>query len=212
MTNPSPRCLATVGATTVLMCLGFALSACASSTGTAGGDLSTNPPASTPATTAPPPASAAPSSAASSAPAKPANYFANGKAYDAWVIAVNSDGTLTIDLVHHLTGQDAKDYLTSHGQTIGPDGIPNDYINVDTSVHKTVGFSSSATVTTNPEGVEQSMPAATFLSTYLSAHPTQPIAPADRDKYPGAPHYAGFLYALTFQNDVIVGVVQVFEP
>jgi hypothetical protein len=212
MTKPSPRRPAALGAATALMCLGLALSACASTgtTPTGGGDLSTVTP---PATTAPPstapPSTAPPSTAASSAPA---NYFADGKAYDAWVLSINADGTLTVDLVHHLTGQDAKDYLTSHGQTIPPAGIPNDYINVDTSVHKNVAFSSSATVTTNPQGVAQPMTASKFLSTYLPANLAQPIAPADRDKYPGAAHFYGALYALTFQDDTIVGVDQVFEP
>ena len=211
MTNLSPRRPAAFGATTALLGLALALSACASTAtpATSGGDLSTVAPSST---ATPPASTAPPSTAPSSAPAKPANYFANGKAYDAWVLSINADGTLTIDLVHHLTGQDAKDYLTSHGQTIPPAGIPNDYINVDTSVHKNVAFSSSATVTTNPQGVAQSMTASKFLSTYLPANLAQPIAPADRDKYPGAPHYFGALYALKFHDDVIVEVDQVFEP
>ena len=194
------------------LCLAFALSACASTgtAGTAGGNLSTQTPTSNPpATTAPP---STPPTTAAPSPTQPANYFANGKTYDAWVLSINSDGTVTINLVHHLTGQDAKDYLTSHGQTIPPDGIPNDYINVDTYVQKKVSISSSATVTTNPQGLAKSMTEAAFMSSYLPTNLGQPIAPADRDKYPGAAHYFGALYALTFQNDVIVSVDQIFEP
>ena len=207
-----PRHPATFGAPLAALCLALALSACASTTtaGTAGGDLS-SPPATNP-TTPGTGASTGPVTAAPSTPATPADYFANGKEYDAWVLAINSDGTLTIGLVHHLTGQDAKDYLTSHGQTIPPDGIPNDYINVDTYVHKKVGFSSGADVTTNPQGLAQSMTAAKFLSTYLPSNLAQPIAAADQDKYAGAPHYYGALYALKFHDDVIVSVDQIFEP
>ena len=130
----------------------------------------------------------------------------------AWVISINSDGTLTIGLVHHLTGDDAKNYLTSHGQTIGPDGIPNDYINVDTYVHKNVKFSPTASVVTNPQGLAQPMTASKFLGTYLPQNLSQPINPADQDKYAGAPHYYGALYTLKFDNDVIVSVNQIFEP
>jgi hypothetical protein len=36
----------------------------------------------------------------------------------------------------HDTGRSAS--RQAHGQTIPPDGIPNDYINVDTYVHKRV--------------------------------------------------------------------------
>jgi hypothetical protein len=164
------------------------------------------------------PSAASPSTASQStaspisSPAAPTYYFGAGKTYDAWIINVNSDGTLTIALVHHLTGTAAADYLTSHGQTIPPDGIPNDYINVDTHVHKTVKVSTSATVTTNEEGGGPApMSTSAFLS-WLATHPALPVAAGDQAAYPGAPSYGGPLFALTFSKDVMVSANQIFEP
>jgi hypothetical protein len=198
-----------VGASGVALGISLALSSCTRTPAvTPAGTLSSTPPSSA----AVGASSSAPPTVSPTGSPSAAQYFGDGKTYDAWVIAINRDGTLTIGLVHHLTGQAAKDYLTSHGQTIPPEGIPNDYINVDTYVHKRVMFSSTATVTTNPQGLAQSMSASAFLATYLPSNLAKPLAAGNRDTYPGAPHYYGPLYALTFQHDVIVSVSQIFEP
>ena len=218
MSRNAARRAAVLGASSALLCLAAALSGCASTT--SGGVVGEPGPTVTVTTTAGGSGGSGGSGntggsgggATSVPPAVPANYFADGKTYDAWVISINSDGTLTIGLVHHLTGNDAKNYLTSHGQTIGPDGIPNDYINVDTYVHRNVKFSTTATVTTNPQGLAQPMSAGKFLSTYLPQNLAQPIAASDQDHYAGAPHYYGALYALKFHNDTITSVDQIFEP
>jgi hypothetical protein len=145
------------------------------------------------------------------APAAPKYYFANGKSYAAWVTKV-SGSTLTIEVVHHLTGTAAADYLTSHGQTLGPDGVPDDYINVDTHVKKVVQLSSSATPSTNEEGAGPvSMSASAFL-TWLSSNLAKPIASGDQDPYVGAPQFFGPLFAVKFTNDVMVSADQIFEP
>jgi hypothetical protein len=184
----------------------FALAGCGSSAATSSGGGTGALTASTP--TAAPAQTAAPSTA----PATPQQYFADGKTYQAWILSVNADGTLTIDLVHHLTGDDAKNYLTSHGATIGPDGIPNDYINVDTSVDKTVQLSPTVKVTTNEEGGGPVTISHDEFIAWLNENHVKPIAAADRDKYVGAAKYFGPLFAVTFSADVLVSADQIFEP
>jgi len=214
MTDSSARRILFVGALSVMACLALAACGKAANARTASDPVQAGG-ASAPSATSTggvETSAAATPSARPVASAPPATYFADGKTYDAWILSINKNGTLVIGLVHHLTGDDAKNYLTSHGQTVPPDGISNDYINVDTYVHKTVEFSPSAKVVTNPQGLAQPMSANAFLSTYLPDNLAQPIAPGDQDTYPGAPHYFGALYALTFHDDVIDSVDQIFEP
>src|SRR5262245_52384533 len=107
MTNSTPRRAAVPGPPIAIPCFVFPLSACASTGNQAGGSLSSQNPSTAGPSTGPAAAPPPSTPATPAAPATPADYFANGKQYDAWVIAINSDGTLTIDLAHHLTGQDA---------------------------------------------------------------------------------------------------------
>jgi hypothetical protein len=185
------------------------LAACSSTSTTAGAGGLTGG-GSSPVNTSTPGGSATPIVTAT-APAAPTYYFGNGKTYDAWIIKV-AGHTLTIALVHHLTGKDAENYLTSHGQTVPPDGVPDDYINVDTHVHKTVQLADSATATTNAEGAGPSTLSVNDFLTWLAANPAKPVATADQDTYPGAPSYFGPLFAVVFTKDVMVSANQIFEP
>ncbi len=192
--------------------LTFALAACGSSTQAPSGNggITGTLPAST--STATPAGSTTAPAPGSTSPTSPKQYFADGKTYQAWILSVKADGTLTIDLLHHLTGDDAKNYLTSHGVTIPPDGIPDDYINVDTSVKKTVQLSPTVKVTTNEEGGgPQSISHDEFL-TWLTENQVKPIAAADQDKYAGAAKFFGPLFNVTFQGDVLASADQIFEP
>jgi hypothetical protein len=201
-----------LGAATAVACL---LGACSSTSNTASGTggLTGVSPTGT-ATNATPTGGTATSGstpAVTPGPTAPTYYFGNAKTYDVWIIKV-SGSTLTIAVVHHLTGTDAETYLTSHGQTLGPDGIPDDYINVDTRVHKTVQLADSATVTTNEEGAGPAPLSASGFLTWLQANPATPIASGDQDTYPGAPTFSGPLFEVKFTNDVMVSANQIFEP
>jgi hypothetical protein len=210
---------ALLGAAAAVVCL---LAGCASNSATAAGtggltgaspanSATGTPAAGATAGGSTPTVAPTPTTPATTAPAAPTYYFGNGKTYDAWITKV-SGSTLTIEVVHHLTGTDAANYLTSHGQTIGPDGVPDDYINVDTRVHKIVQLSNSAAVTTNNEGAGPAPLSASAFLTWLAANPTMPIASGDQDAYPGAPTFYGPLFAVKFTNDVMVSADQIFEP
>jgi hypothetical protein len=167
------------------------------------------------------PTTAAPALSPSVAPspnasAAPKQYFADGKVYQAWIIAVKSGPSLTLDLAHHLvdtaTSSPATKYLADHSASPGLGGIPNDYIDVDTHVHKSQPLSESAQIKINPEATNpEAMTVAKFLD-WLKINEASPIPKASPEDYFGQPSYAGPLFEVRFKKDVIVSLNQVFEP
>jgi hypothetical protein len=150
------------------------------------------------------------------ASAIPKQYFADGKSYQAWIIGSTSGPTLTIDLAHHLvdssSASPASQYLIDHSASPGPDGIPNDYIDVDTHVHKTLSLSSSAVITINPDGAgPRSMAVDEFLS-WLTTNAASPVPQHSPEDYFGEPTFAGPLFEVKFKKDAIVYLNQIFEP
>jgi hypothetical protein len=148
--------------------------------------------------------------------ATPKQYFADGKAYQAWIIGVKPGRELTIDLAHHLvdsvSGSPATKYLIDHSASPGPDGVPNDYIDVDTHVHKTATLSSSAIIDINPDGTgPKSMTVDDFLA-WLATNAGSPIPKQSPEAYFGEPTFAGPLFEVRFKKDAIVYLNQIFEP
>jgi hypothetical protein len=144
----------------------------------------------------------------------PKQYFKDGKTYQAWILDLKDGPALVLDLAHHLvnTPSDpaATNYLNSNGQSPGTDGVPNDYIDVDTHVHKTQPVSHNVTIAVNPDGTSPKNLSMDEFSTWLDKNAVEKVT--GTEDYFGAPSYIGPLFAITFKNDVIVSVNQIFEP
>ncbi len=160
----------------------------------------------------------APDGAASVSPSSkptPKQYFKDGKTYQAWIIRVKPGPMFVIDLAHHLvnTPSDpaATKYLESHGQSPGPDGIPNDYIDVDTHVHKTLKVDPHASVAINPNGTAPKSVTLDAFVKWLDSNGATPIK-GGNNEYPGAPSYVGPIFAVSFKKDILVSISQIFEP
>lgn len=170
-----------------------------------------------PTKTAPTKAKPAPTNSKPNGPATgAAGTFTNGATYFIWIDGFDSAApNLHVRLGDHLvdtpTDKAATKYLTSHGQTVPPDGIPDDYINVDLGKSLLVPLSKTAAVTINPEGTQQTVTVSKFF-TWLKSNLATEIPPADRDKYPGAATLGGPIFAVTFHAGSIVTLDQVFEP
>jgi hypothetical protein len=193
------------------------LSGCASSSAppAAGGLTSAAPapaPSATPSPTPAPVVTVTVTAAPSESPATPpAGTFTDGTTYDVWVPKVHADGTIVIRMGEHLVGKDAADYLNSHGSPVGPDGVPDDYTNVDLGKQYTVSLSDSATITINDGSGPKKQTVAQFRA-WLPKNLSQPIPANEMDKYTGAPHYFATLLAVTFSADAIVSINQIFMP
>jgi hypothetical protein len=142
-------------------------------------------------------------------------YFKDGKTYQAWILDVKSGPAFVLDLAHHLVNtpddQAATKYLESHGKSPGTDGIPNDYIDVDTQVHKTESVAANVTIAVNPDGTAPKNLSLDEFKTWLEKNGVEKIT-GPRDDYPGAPSYVGPIFAVTFKQDAIVSINQIFEP
>ena len=145
----------------------------------------------------------------------PKQYFKDGKTYQAWIIETKAGPAFVLDLAHHLvdTPSDpaATRYLQQHGKSPGPEGIPNSYIDVDTHVHKTQSVAPDVTIAVNPDGTAPKNLSLPDFQKWLEKYGVEKIT-GPKDDYFGAPSYIGPLFAVTFENDVIVSLNQIFEP
>jgi hypothetical protein len=143
-------------------------------------------------------------------------YFADGRTYYAWVVAEQNGPRLTLELAHHLvntaTDKAATNYLTSHGVTLGPDGVPNDFIDVDLRTRKTEPVEAEPRITVNPQGAGPQVLTLDEFRSWLRDNPTRPAPAGGTAGYPGAPSVVGPLFAVKFRDDTIVAADQVFEP
>lgn len=118
----------------------------------------------------------------------------------AWITSVTPGppATVTMEMAWHYTGEAAVAYARAH-HLHAP---MNDHIDVDRKLSATVAVSPTIQASINPEaaGVQHLSPAA-FLA-WAGAHPAA--------KFNG--QYAGPLYAVTFNNDVLVSANEIFEP
>ena len=130
----------------------------------------------------------------------PGYRLGNGTVDDAWITAV-SPGTparVRLHLAWHYTGRAAAAYAKAHGLP-GPFG---DHVDVDRRFSAVVAVSPAVLASVNPQEAGLRRLTRPAFLTWAGRHPAVKVAG----------HYGGPLYAVTFRDDVLVSVSQIFEP
>ncbi|MGE5132369.1 MAG: hypothetical protein ACM32E_05595 [Gemmatimonadota bacterium] len=130
----------------------------------------------------------------------PGYRLGNGTTYDAWITSV-SPGTparVRMELAWHYTGRAAAAYAKAHGLP-SPAG---DHIDVDRRFSAVVRVSPAVRASVDPAGAGPRQLAGPAFLGWAGQHPAIRVAG----------RYGGPLYAVTFRDDVLISVSQVFEP
>jgi hypothetical protein len=126
-------------------------------------------------------------------PAIPPSTLADGRAYNAWIVAVTAGPTVRLELARHLTGKDVTGYLAAHD--VPPPGQESlaSYLEVDLGQSTTVRVAASAAITATSAGMgPRRMTVAQFVA-WLPANLARPDVDGgaararDGQPHPGLP-------------------------